>query len=122
MANPHKPLWNPHKFTGTPHVLFFDLIQNLPNLNEIADKNMRDNNKDLTIGEFSSEIEAVSGFASFMTRVFSNFKNRDIQLQDEHAVAEHQSDRRRKVEKQYHHETIKQMPLEQLIRTGFYPF
>jgi hypothetical protein len=83
---------------------------------------MKDSNKDYTISGYSNETKAVSEFFLLVNGVFESFKNLTIQIQDGQAEATDQLKRKRRVKKHCDQITIKNMPLENLIRTGFYPF
>lgn len=83
---------------------------------------MRDNNINYTIGGYAYATKAVSGFSCLVNGVFENFKNFTLRIQDGQAELKDQWNRKRQVKTQCHQNTIKRMPLEQLIRTGFYPF
>jgi len=83
---------------------------------------MKDNTRDFSNSGYSNGADVASGFTSFVTEIFKNLKSFAIRLRDRPAQAMHQSDRNREMLNQAHQESSKRMPLEKLIRTGFYPF
>jgi hypothetical protein len=83
---------------------------------------MSDNNINSTIGGFAYATKAVSEFFCLLSGVFENFKNFTLRIHNGQAELKDQWNMKRQVKTQCHQNTIKRMPLEQLIRTGFYPF
>jgi hypothetical protein len=83
---------------------------------------MRDNHINDSFGGYANAAKAVAGFSVFVNGVFEIFKNFTLRIRDGQAETKDQLDSKRQAEKQCHRITSKPMPLEQLIRTGFYPF
>jgi hypothetical protein len=100
------------------------LIQTLLNINDSKQqaRDMSDNNNDFSISEYSNEPDVVSGFTSSVTGIFANLKNFTMRMRDEQAEARQQENRKREMINQVRQESIKRMPLEKLIRMGFYHF
>lgn len=70
----------------------------------------------------SRETKAASGFFFFMNEVLGNFTGFIHRTQDGKVGVKGRSNVNHRAKEQGHQETNKQMPLEQLIKTGFYPF
>jgi len=83
---------------------------------------MKDNAISYTISGYSNETKAVSGFSLLVNRVFENFRNFTTRILDERSEIKSQINRKPQVKQPCHQNTDKQMPLERLIRTGYYPF
>jgi len=83
---------------------------------------MRDTNREFTISGYSNETGVVSGFTSFVTGISDYFRKSAIRMRDEQAEARQQSNRKREMLNQVQQESMKRMPLEKLIRMGFYHF
>lgn len=83
---------------------------------------MRDNPINYSLGGYSNEAKAVAGFSFFVNGVFEKFKNFTLRVRDGQAEAKDRLNSKRQAKKQCHRITTRQMPLERLIRTGFYPF
>jgi hypothetical protein len=83
---------------------------------------MSDNHRNFSISGYPNETDVVSGFFSLVTGIYKNLKNLAIRMRDEQTGARHQSNRKREMLNQVQQESIKRMPLEKLIRMGFYHF
>jgi hypothetical protein len=83
---------------------------------------MKDNKCNYTISGYSNEVKAVSGLSFIVNGIFESFKNFTIRMQEGQSVVRHTLNRKHDVPDLIHQEPFKQMPLEQLIRMGFYHF
>ena len=83
---------------------------------------MKNHNSDFAISGYAEQAEVVSGFTSLVTGIIKNLIEFTIGLRDEQAEASHQASRKRAMLSQVHQESSKRMPLEKLIRMGFYHF
>jgi hypothetical protein len=83
---------------------------------------MKDNNSDLAMSGYSKQAEVVSGFTFLVTGIIKKLGNFAIRLRDEQSEARRQANRKRAMLRQVHQESSKRMPLEKLIRMGFYHF
>ncbi len=83
---------------------------------------MKNHNSDFAISGYAKQAEVVSGFTSLVTGIIKNLIEFTARLRDEQAEARHQASRKRAMLSQVHQESSKRMPLEKLIRTGFYHF
>ena len=83
---------------------------------------MKDNSLNCSDSGCSNEIKAVSGLFFFVNEALRNFLSFVQRTRDGQAGGQGQSNVNRQAEKKYHQKNREQMPLEQLIKTGFYPF
>ncbi|MCG6888979.1 MAG: hypothetical protein LJE92_05280 [Gammaproteobacteria bacterium] len=83
---------------------------------------MNDKNSGFAISGYSKQTAVVSGFTSLVTGIIKNLKHFPTRMQDEQAKARLQSNRKRSMLHQVHQQSIERMPLEKLIRMGFYHF
>jgi len=83
---------------------------------------MKDSSIEYTNGGYPTGTKAAAGLFFFVNEVSGNFINFIHRIRDGRARVKGQSNVNRQVKKQCHQENVKPMPLERLIRTGFYPF
>jgi len=83
---------------------------------------MKDNNSDMAIGGYSEPAQAVSGFTSLVTGILENLQGLVDRMRHEQAQTRDQLDRKRAALCEFHQQSSKRMPLEKLIRMGFYHF
>jgi len=95
---------------------------NIENETKKQGKDMKANDMNYTMNGCSNEVKAVSGFVFFANAVFENLRQLTIRVRDGQAEMEDRLNREHRVNEQRHQNTNKRMPLEQLIRKGFYPF
>jgi len=83
---------------------------------------MKANDMNYTMNGCSHEVKAVSGFVCFANAVFENLRQLTIRVRDRQEEVEDRLNNEYRMNEQRHQKTNRRMPLERLIRTGFYPF
>ena len=83
---------------------------------------MKGNHSDIAIGGYPEPAVASSGFTSLVTGILENLKDAVVRMRHEQAETRHQLNRKRAALREFHQESSKRMPLEKLIRMGFYHF
>jgi len=83
---------------------------------------MKDSSIDYTHSGYSIGTRSACGLFFFVSEVSGNFINFIHRIRDGRVRVKGQSNVHRQVQKQGRQENTKPMPLERLIRSGFYPF
>ena len=83
---------------------------------------MKNNTSDFAMGGYSKQVEVESGMTSLVTGILENLRKFLIRMRQEQVRNKRQSDSKRAALRQFQHESSKRMPLEKLIRMGFYHF
>jgi hypothetical protein len=83
---------------------------------------MKNNTSDFAMGGYSEQVEVESGMTSLVTGILENLRKFLIRMRQEQVKNKRQSDSKRAALRQFQQESSKRMPLEKLIRMGFYHF